>query len=563
MSLTKVTYSMIAGAVINVLDKGAVGDGVANDSPAFQAAYDELIASGNGGTIFAPATTGGYRLQTALNFTSSQIPITLMGEGTTNIPDNRPNDSTFGTVLWGDTGDVVIDISARANFGLENLTIDTNHTTKCPTPARIGVLGGRVSAFSGNQNHHFTNVAIFMKSTGSATSPSIAHYAYGTELGAYINCWYFADVPAVYNLAPLYNVTSPYVTLAATGTSATCNTMTGCRYVAVSGLGPAVHIDGTYDNSFVSSYFYNEAGSATTHPAIKLTGYNHALKVDTFQCEEFDICVEVKDALFSSKITGFTTSTFFNNTKSIGIFNATLFCIDNVFEIETGGIGYSYAAYAGTLVPNSIFVNNTFQLNQTGEFNLTAGASNTIDNLIFTKWTNDAIINIANYSSFVNCRLNNSQFLTNSLNTSKVLAVVKSGMPNNTANYIFSVTVPNKDIAGTYLFDYVLNSSSNELIKSGQIHLTVARVENSATVLSVSESIAQQSAQAAGSETIAVTFSWSGVFDPVTGTQYAFMRCTQNSSTGGTAYIRGTVTGFSSLLDNTSTSVDQIVLGIV
>lgn len=40
MSLTKVTYSMIDGAPINAIDFGVVGDGVANDTAALQAALD-------------------------------------------------------------------------------------------------------------------------------------------------------------------------------------------------------------------------------------------------------------------------------------------------------------------------------------------------------------------------------------------------------------------------------------------------------------------------------------------------------------------------------------------
>lgn len=42
MSLTKVTYSMIKGAPINVFDYGAVGDGSTDDTAAIQAAFTFL-----------------------------------------------------------------------------------------------------------------------------------------------------------------------------------------------------------------------------------------------------------------------------------------------------------------------------------------------------------------------------------------------------------------------------------------------------------------------------------------------------------------------------------------
>jgi len=51
MSLTKVSYSMIAGAPINVIDYGAKGDGVTNDTAAIQAAVNA------GGTIYFPDGT--------------------------------------------------------------------------------------------------------------------------------------------------------------------------------------------------------------------------------------------------------------------------------------------------------------------------------------------------------------------------------------------------------------------------------------------------------------------------------------------------------------------------
>jgi hypothetical protein len=55
MSLTKATFSMIEGAVANVLDYGAVGDGLTNDRAAVQAAIDALAATG--GTVYFPEGT--------------------------------------------------------------------------------------------------------------------------------------------------------------------------------------------------------------------------------------------------------------------------------------------------------------------------------------------------------------------------------------------------------------------------------------------------------------------------------------------------------------------------
>lgn len=54
MALTKVTHSMIKGASINVLDYGAVGDGVTNDTDAFAAAAAAINSAG-GGTLVIPS----------------------------------------------------------------------------------------------------------------------------------------------------------------------------------------------------------------------------------------------------------------------------------------------------------------------------------------------------------------------------------------------------------------------------------------------------------------------------------------------------------------------------
>jgi len=65
MSLTKVSYSMIEGAPINVLDKGADPSGVADSTTAIQAA----ITASEGSSCFFPE--GTYLITAAINLPSN------------------------------------------------------------------------------------------------------------------------------------------------------------------------------------------------------------------------------------------------------------------------------------------------------------------------------------------------------------------------------------------------------------------------------------------------------------------------------------------------------------
>lgn len=89
MSLTKVTYSMINGASVNVLDFGATGDGTTDDTAAFQAA---LAALENGGVLYVPL--GRYKITDTLVLTTG---VTVQGQGsgdrTYGIPNTNVNSS--------------------------------------------------------------------------------------------------------------------------------------------------------------------------------------------------------------------------------------------------------------------------------------------------------------------------------------------------------------------------------------------------------------------------------------------------------------------------------------
>lgn len=80
MGLTKITYAMIDGAVVNVLDYGAVGDGVTDDTQAIQNASD--YCTDNGLELYFPA--GDYATTDTIIFEDCHV----VGFGATIYPSN-------------------------------------------------------------------------------------------------------------------------------------------------------------------------------------------------------------------------------------------------------------------------------------------------------------------------------------------------------------------------------------------------------------------------------------------------------------------------------------------
>lgn len=94
MALTKVSYSMIQGAEFNVLDYGAIGNGVNDDSIAVQAAFDAASAAG-GGTVYLPS--GTYLCNTPLVL---QYGVNLIGESRANTIIKKDSTTTKSITIY-------------------------------------------------------------------------------------------------------------------------------------------------------------------------------------------------------------------------------------------------------------------------------------------------------------------------------------------------------------------------------------------------------------------------------------------------------------------------------
>jgi hypothetical protein len=129
MALTKATNRMISGAVINVLDYGAVGDGATDDTAAIQAAMD---AASDGNALFFPK--GRYVVSSTLNCTREHF--RLFGESS---PSQNAENQQEGSVL---------EFSQTATQGIifdDDQSVTTNSTRRIVIE-NMGFVGSTTSA---------------------------------------------------------------------------------------------------------------------------------------------------------------------------------------------------------------------------------------------------------------------------------------------------------------------------------------------------------------------------------------------------------------------------------
>ena len=185
MALTKVTYAMIEDMIVNVKDYGAIGDGIADDLNAINAAFAQVIALG-AGTVYFP--TGTYLTTGTIGNVSAatnRISIAVIGEVGTVINFNPSVAANVGLNLQ----------FAELNIGIvKNLDIQCNN--KVATGLRV--VGEQVSPITVVDYVEIDGVHVSecnMVNNSSITT-SAAGIRVGSDLG--VNCWitncYVADV---------------------------------------------------------------------------------------------------------------------------------------------------------------------------------------------------------------------------------------------------------------------------------------------------------------------------------------------------------------------------------
>jgi hypothetical protein len=236
--------------VANVKAFGAVGDGVADDSVAINAA----IASG-AKDIYLPA--GTYKCNSPIDL-AEKTGLTFRGDG--------ENQDYPCTSILGNTGSVVLDLVGSSNCKLRGFQIRV--ASAYSAPSKVAILQGRsggAAQFQYSQFNKYEGVMVYMDSIPAATiRGTVGIYNVGAEHTDYEDVYVIADQPLAMAATDVLSVPSPNAGAHGGPTSMTLCHFKNCGFRAWTNYGcefwAAENI--TFDNCYSS----RQVGSTALYP---------------------------------------------------------------------------------------------------------------------------------------------------------------------------------------------------------------------------------------------------------------------------------------------------------
>ena len=165
---------MISGAVANVFDFGAVGNGTTDDTAAINAAIASINTGTNGGgTVFFPR--GNYLTTSTIYLPQSVI---LLGTGRRPGPiSGNPANIEGSCIIGKHSGAAIISSKGSAFTGLQHISLYGDQTT----PPKTGLCVGRTTGGASSGRQYFEDIVV----AGYFTKAAI--YSIAVEESTWLN----------------------------------------------------------------------------------------------------------------------------------------------------------------------------------------------------------------------------------------------------------------------------------------------------------------------------------------------------------------------------------------